>query len=109
MTTSKPKKYKVVDRNLIYQLASIYCGKQEIAEAVGCSVDTLNRRFSDLIEQGRAAGRKSLRRVQWEKALKGDTKMLMWLGKNILKQKDQVEDSEEHQPLPWTDGDKTNA
>lgn len=103
MTSNKGKKYKTIDRDLVYRLASIQCSMTEIAEAVGTSTDTLRRRFKDVIEAGKAQGRQSLRRVQWDKALKGDTKMLIWLGKNILKQRDQVEDEEGSQPLPWED------
>jgi len=103
MTSNKGKKYKTIDRDLVYRLASIQCSMTEIAEAVGTSTDTLRRRFKDVIEAGKAQGRQSLRRVQWDKALKGDTKMLIWLGKNILKQRDQVEDDEGSQPLPWED------
>ena len=106
MTTpnNKGKKYKTIDRDLVFRLASIQCSYKEIAEAVGTSEPTVRKRFGDLIEAGRAQGRQSLRRAQWDKALsKGDTKMLIWLGKNILKQRDQVEDDEGNQPLPWED------
>jgi hypothetical protein len=44
----------------------------------------------------------SLRRMQWEKAQTGNTTMLIWLGKQMLGQKDRLETSEEAQPLPWS-------
>jgi len=100
---NKGKKYKTIDRDLVFRLASIQCTYREIAEAVGTSEPTIKKRFGDLIEAGRAQGRQSLRRTQWDKALKGDTKMLIWLGKNILKQRDQVENDEGNTPLPWED------
>ena len=100
---NRGKKYKTVDRDLVYKLASIQCTYQEIAEAVGVSAETVQRRFKDIIEQGRAKGRQSLRRAQWDKALKGDTKMLTWLRKQILKQQDQVVNDEGNTPLPWED------
>jgi len=99
------KKYRTIDRNLILRLASIQCSLPEIAEAANTNVETLKRRFMDVIEQGRAQGKQSLRRVQFDKALQGDTKMLIWLGKQVLKQRDQVDDSEGTQPLPWRDED----
>jgi hypothetical protein len=32
---------------------------------------------------------------------KGDVRMLIWLGRNLLDQKDSPENSENNQPLPW--------
>jgi len=42
-----------------------------------------------------------LRRAQFEKALAGDARMLMFLGKNWLGQQDTPTDEENTQPLPW--------
>ena len=36
-----------------------------------------------------------------EKALNGDTRMLIWMGKQYLDQKDTPTDQENTQPLPW--------
>ena len=44
----------------------------------------------------------SLRRMQFEKAQTGNTTMLIWLGKQMLGQKDKIETSEENTPLPWS-------
>lgn len=63
----------------------------EIAAVVGCSVDTLERRFADIIKDGQATGRSSLRRYQWEAAKKGNTAMLIWLGKQMLDQTDRLD------------------
>lgn len=97
------KKYKTIDRDLVFKLAAIQCTQEEIAEVVGTSVSTLRRRFADLIEKGKQAGRKSLRRAQWDKALNGDTRLLIFLGKQYLQQKDQIEDNTGKDPLPWED------
>lgn len=80
-----------LDESVIYQAAAILCTNEEIALLVGCSEDTLVRRFADLLKKGRAAGKMSLRRVQFKKALAGDTTAMIWLGKNILGQRDKVE------------------
>ena len=46
----------------------------------------------------------ALRRAQLNKAFNGDTAMLIWLGKNWLKQSDSGERlSDENQVLPWQD------
>lgn len=96
------KHYKL-DKDLIKKLASIHCTYEEIAEIVGTSVSTLEKRYKKVIDLGRADGKKSLRRAQFEKALNGDVRMQIWLGKQILDQKDSPEDTENVQPLPWED------
>ena len=102
--TPKPvKKYKTIDRDLVYKLACIQCTPDEIAEVVGTSPETLKKRFGDLLEKGKQAGKKSLRRAQWDKALNGDTRMQIFLGKQYLGQKDAPEDGEAKTPLPWED------
>jgi hypothetical protein len=77
-----------IDEDTVEKLASIHCTMQEIASVVGCSVDTLENRFSEIIKQGRDRGKASLRRMQYEAAKKGNATLLIWLGKQILGQKD---------------------
>tara|TARA_A100001391_G_scaffold55872_2_gene34178 strand:+ start:1726 stop:2028 length:303 start_codon:yes stop_codon:yes gene_type:complete len=99
----KKKHYKL-DKELIKKLATIHCTYQEIADVVGTSTTTLEKSYKDLIEHGRAEGKKSLRRKQMEVALeKGDVRMLIWLGRNLLDQKDSPENTENNQPLPWAE------
>lgn len=98
----KPVK-KVVDRDLIAKLASIQCTNKEIAEVVGISEGALTRRFGKVIEKNKQQGRQSLRRSQWQKAHDGDTRMMIFLGKQYLNQKDNPEDGEDKAPLPWED------
>jgi predicted ArsR family transcriptional regulator len=102
MTTAKAK---TIDRNLIYNLASVQCSVKEIAETVGVSEAFVRKRFMKIIEKGRAEGRKNIRKRQFEKAMNGDTKMLIWLSKQFLAQKDNPEDREATAPLPWSDDD----
>lgn len=94
---------KLVDRDLIYKLASLQCTNKEIAEVVGIGEAALARRFSKLIEKGKQQGRQSLRRAQWQKAHDGDARMQIFLGKQYLGQKDNPEDGEDKAPLPWED------
>ncbi len=58
---------------------------------VGCSHDTLARRFKDELADGRLQGKASLRRKQYEIAMSGNTTMLIWLGKQALGQSDKQE------------------
>lgn len=99
----RPVKVKDIDRELVFRLACMQCTLQEIADVVGVGHETVRKHFGDLIEQGKNVGKKSLRRAQWEKALNGSDRMLVWLGKQYLSQKDAPEGGDENQPLPWED------
>lgn len=46
----RPKKN--IDPEVVEKLASIMCTMNEIATFVDCSVDTLERRFADIIKRG---------------------------------------------------------
>jgi hypothetical protein len=85
---------KQIDHELLRSLAGIGCTVDEIATMLKCSKDTLERRFAADIEKGREEGRASLRRKQWTTAM-GDGKsaatMQIWLGKQLLGQKDRIE------------------
>ena len=96
----RPK--KELDTKLIERLSSIFCTNEEIASVVECHADTLADNFSEYLKKGRSRGKMSLRRMQWEKAQTGNTTMLIWLGKQMLGQKDKIETSEENTPLPWS-------
>ena len=96
----RPK--KELDTDMIEKLASIFCTNEEISTIVGCHPDTLADNFSEYLKKGRDKGKMSLRRMQWEKAQTGNTTMLIWLGKQMLGQKDKIETSENNEPLPWS-------
>lgn len=78
-----------IDPEQVLTLAKIHCTYEEIAAVVGCSTDTLKRRFAERIEKGREEGKSSLRRMQWSQAMKGDRTLLIWLGKQHLGQADE--------------------
>ena len=81
----------VLDERQIRELASIQCTMGEIAAVMGCSVDTLDRNYAEIISRGRDEGKMSLRRAQWNKAVKdGNPAMLIWLGKFYLGQKEEI-------------------
>ena len=97
------KAYKL-DTEIIARLATIMCSYEEIAMVVDTTVDNLKKRYSDIIEKGRADGKKGLRRAQYEKAVvEKDTRMLIFLGKQYLDQKDQPIDTQSTEPLPWSE------
>jgi hypothetical protein len=88
-----------IDENQVEKLASIMCTMNEIAAFFGCSVDTIENRFSDVIKTGREKGTASLRRMQYQAAEKGNTAMLIWLGKQYLGQADKVDHSNEKETV----------
>ena len=77
-----------IDEETVEKLAAIHCSMEEIASVCKCSVDTLERRFAEVIKSGRDQGKTSLKRKQYETAMKGSVPMLIWLGKQYLQQKD---------------------
>ena len=87
-----------IDPKELKQLARLQCTMKEVAAFFGCSVDTIERRFNEdeelrqIWEDGKGMGMISLRRKQFQiLEEKNDTTMAIWLGKNILGQRDKVE------------------
>ncbi len=86
-----------LDWDLVDGLAKLQATHEEIASLLSCSVDTLNRAarrehsmgFAEYYRQKALGGRASLRRAQFATALKGNTAMLIWLGKQYLEQREQ--------------------
>jgi hypothetical protein len=72
---------------------------EEIASAVGMCDDTLRTHYSAVIKKGREQGNRSLRRMQWEAAKSGSIPMQIWLGKQLLGQKDKSDVTSGDQPL----------
>ena len=87
---------KVIDYALVERLASIQCTQEEIANILEVSTKTLQRNdeFCLIYKKGLDNGRMSLRRFQWEAAKKGNTTMLVWLGKQYLGQREPRDDGD---------------
>mgnify|MGYP001591360622 CR=1 FL=1 len=109
MRTGRPR--KEINSQQLYELAVIRCTELEMAAVLGISIETFERRraerkqwpvvltkdaepvylsFREILSSGRAIGRVSMRRKQWELAMAGDRTMLIWLGKQFLGQRDMV-------------------
>ena len=87
---ARPKKYDI-DTKQLEQLASFGCTNREIASFFGCSEDLIKKSYSSFLTKGRDSGKIRLRKLQWNAAEKGNTPMLIWLGKQILDQTDKQE------------------
>jgi hypothetical protein len=77
-----------IDADQVKKLAAMQCTNVEIAAFFNCDEGTIRKRFSDVLSKGRETGKISLRRMQWQSAEKGNTSMLIWLGKQYLGQSD---------------------
>lgn len=88
---------KPIDWNLVNELLEAGCSGPEIAPHFNIHSDTLYRQvenkygmnFTTYATSFNKKGESSIRKKQYDKALKGDNMMLIWLGKNRLKQADQ--------------------
>ena len=81
-----------LDYEAIEKLAAIQCTQDEIASFLDVSVRTLQRdeEFCRIYKKGQDNGKMSLRRMQYKLAEKNPT-MAIWLGKQYLGQRDNVE------------------
>lgn len=77
-----------IDEDQVIKLSKLGCTIKELAEWFGCSKDTLERRYQVMIQRGRSEAKMSLRRAQLQNALGGNTIMQIWLGKQLLGQKE---------------------
>lgn len=94
---------KEIDTELLYKLAQIHCTMKEMVDILGVSEDTLKRRFSGIIDKGKAEGKMRLRRKQIEVAMQGNAVMLIWLGKQMLGQAETPVQEDDRNILPWSD------
>ena len=94
----RPK--KEIDEDIIARLSQIGCTQEEIGSVVGISARTLQRRYAELVAENKNKGKASLRKKLWEKALKGDPKLLIWLSKNELGMVDKIHTTQSVEPLP---------
>jgi hypothetical protein len=93
-TLGRPK--KEIDFGEMDKLLHIQCTLEDIAGWFDCSVDTIENRvkeekgmlFSEYAALKRAGGKIALRRKQFQKAMDGDTQLLIFLGKVMLGQND---------------------
>ena len=83
---------RYVNEDLLLKLAAHHCTYEEMASICGCSVDTLVRRYKKKIMNAQKEGKASLRRLQWRSAQEGSIPMQIWLGKQLLGQRDKFED-----------------
>jgi len=96
---------RVVSPADVEALAASHCTYGELATYFGVKEGTFRDHFRETVEKARTGTKMRLRSKQIEVAMTGNVSMLIWLGKNLLGQRDQQENTENLQPLPWIDDD----
>ncbi len=85
---ARPK--KKIDPDQVLKLAQMMCTHEEIGAFFDVDKSTISRRFATVIAKGHEIGKISIRRKQFKLA---DTNaaLCIWLGKQYLGQKEQVQ------------------
>lgn len=94
---------KIVPQPEVEHLASLGCTDRDIAEYFGVSESTLRYNFSSELIKGRHQLKTSLRQAQLRVALDGNPTMLIWLGRNVLGQNENIYATDDNKVLPFTD------
>ena len=79
------------DPDKIQMLASFGCSIIEIAKYFKVDESTVRKNYKDELETGRESLKVKLRQLQWDHAARGNTALLIWLGKQYLGQTDRKE------------------
>jgi hypothetical protein len=94
---SKPGRPRVeIDLEQFKALAELCPTEEEIGAFFGVDRRTVTRRLKEpayrqALDEGKATRRTSLKRAQYKAAIGGNTTMLIWLGKQELGQRDQID------------------
>ena len=94
---------KVIPPEEVYKLAQIGCKDFEIADWFGIDNNSLRYNFSVELLKGREFLKQSLRRAMIANAIKGNAAVQIFLAKNYLSMSDNPLNTEDNQPLPWTE------
>ena len=85
-----------IDLGVIERGASIGCSRDELAALCGFARSTFYKYLAEdpavqeAIDRGASKGQATLRRLQWKGAEEGNATMLVWLGKQLLGQRDSI-------------------
>lgn len=95
---------RIISPDEVFKLAKLGCSLEEMSEWFDVPRETLKYNFRDLIAKGRQETKQALRRAQIKVALGGNTSMLIWLGKQMLEQTEQINHTQgDPAPLPWVE------
>ncbi len=92
----------VVDPETVYKLALMGATNVEIAEWYGVTEQSIRYRFNEYLTKARSSLKIKLRRAQLKVAIENESvPMLIWLGKQLLGQSENVVGAENEKVLPW--------
>lgn len=95
---------KVIDPDEVYKLAALGLRVSEIADYFGVKADAISRNFADYLVKGKEDLKITLRRAMLHNACSNhNAAVQIFLAKNILGMADVPVNSDEKQPLPWSD------
>jgi hypothetical protein len=88
----KPVEIDVVE---LEKLCSLHCTDQDLASWFGVSVRTIESRrkqrlYAEAMERGKTKGRISVRRAQMKLVEAGNATIVIWMGKQLLGQRDVI-------------------
>lgn len=92
----KPKTFESIDLEQLEQLAAAHCTEHEMAAQFNMSWSTFNKlrelnpEIKEVIDRGKYKGTSSLRAAQFKAAIAGNPTMLIWMGKQLLGQRDDI-------------------
>jgi hypothetical protein len=87
------RKPVAIDLVELEKLCTLQCTNEEISAWFNCSIRTIEKyakkpEFAEVMARGRAKGRISVRRTQMKLMESGSAAMAIWLGKQLLGQRD---------------------
>ena len=97
---------RIVPPDEVFKLGALGCTDTEIAAWFGIDQQTLRYNFKDYLVKAREDIKIRLRQAQIKLALSGNCVMLIWLGKQLLGQRENLTHTDDQQPLPWSDEEK---
>ena len=97
---------KVVPPDEVQKLAALGCSNRDIANFFGIEESNVSRHFAAFLTKGREELKITLRRAMLDNACRNmNAAVQIFLAKNILGMSDTPINSEDKQPLPWSDND----
>lgn len=91
--------FKEINEKFLEQMCMRHSTMDEMADALSIGVEALRRNYGDQIKIWRALGKDDLRNEQWKILRKGSSDMGKWLGRDILKQNEALDLSEQNKSL----------
>ena len=84
------KKEKDLERSHVNELSELQVSDHDIALYINKDLDYLKEKYRYDVDLHRLKGQVRLLKAQFQKALEGNSNMLVWLGKHYLGQRDDM-------------------